>query len=84
MLQSADPDEVVRLYDGSDNPLGKAFTEAEFDLMLEDADMQIEGRRLYYVPARAFGPFRVLIAPVQAALARRFGLMYAVVARRRR
>jgi 2-polyprenyl-3-methyl-5-hydroxy-6-metoxy-1,4-benzoquinol methylase len=82
LLSSADPDEIVRLYDGSSNPLGKAYIKAEFDGMFEAAGMAVEERHLFYIPARAFGPLKALITPMQAALARRFGLMYAVVARR--
>jgi hypothetical protein len=30
-----DPDEIVRLYDGADNPIGKSFTKHQFRMLLE-------------------------------------------------
>lgn len=34
MLQSSDADELVRLFDGSNNPIGKSFSQQEFQTML--------------------------------------------------
>lgn len=84
MLLSGDPDEIVRLYDGSGNPLGKAYTAAQFERMFTAAGLKACGGFRYYFPRRAFGRLEGMLAPFQRPLARRLGLMYTVVARKER
>lgn len=81
-LRSGDPDEIVRLYDGGGNPLGKSYTGAQFEAMFRDAGLDVTGHERFYLPARAFGPLASLLRPFHPALARRFGLMYTVFARK--
>ena len=50
-------DEIVRLYDGVDNPLGKSYTKAQFVAMLE-RHFQVEETYLHFFPARAL-PFGI-------------------------
>ncbi len=80
LLASGDADEIVRRYDGARNPLGKAFTDAEFRAMFEQAGLCVTGVSRYYFPRRAFGRFGGLLAPFHAFLAAHFGLMIAIVA----
>ena len=47
-------DEFVRIYDGNDNPLGKAFNDAAVDALL--GGFVIERREIHYFPRR-FLPF---------------------------
>jgi 2-polyprenyl-3-methyl-5-hydroxy-6-metoxy-1,4-benzoquinol methylase len=82
LLRSGNPDEIVRLYDGSGNPLGKAYTATEFEPMFTQAGLSIIGRTRYYVPSRAFGALQPVIRAIQPWLAGRFGLMYTVIARK--
>jgi 2-polyprenyl-3-methyl-5-hydroxy-6-metoxy-1,4-benzoquinol methylase len=82
LLGSGDPDEIVRLYDGGGNPLGKAYTADEITLMFRHAGLEIVGHERFYFPARAFGPLAGLVRGLQPVLARRFGLMYTVFARK--
>jgi 2-polyprenyl-3-methyl-5-hydroxy-6-metoxy-1,4-benzoquinol methylase len=83
LLRSGDPDEIVRLYDGAANPLGKSYTVSEFARMFHTAGFQILGRERFYFPARAFGRWGAVIRPAQPLIAHRFGLMLSVVARKR-
>lgn len=80
MLASGDPDEIVRLYDGSGNPLGKSYTADQFEAMFRNVGLSVKGGFRYYFPRRAFGPIAGALAPFQPVLARRFGLMYTVIA----
>jgi len=52
-----DCDELVRLYDGIDNPIGKYYTMDEFKTMLEPY-FKIEEVYLHYFPARTL-PFKL-------------------------
>jgi 2-polyprenyl-3-methyl-5-hydroxy-6-metoxy-1,4-benzoquinol methylase len=79
-LRSGDPDEIVRLYDGGGNPLGKSYTGPEIEQMFCDAGFTVRGHERFYVPARAFGALARLLHPVHPIIARRFGLMYTVFA----
>jgi 2-polyprenyl-3-methyl-5-hydroxy-6-metoxy-1,4-benzoquinol methylase len=81
-LRSGDPDEIVRLYDGGGNPLGKSYTGRAIEEMFTDAGFAVTGHERFYFPARAFGPWRRVIQPMQPLLAKRFGLMYTVFARK--
>lgn len=48
MLWEQDPEEIVRLYDGRDNPLGKAYSLEELRRMVTDFFDIIELRRFYF------------------------------------
>jgi SAM-dependent methyltransferase len=52
-----DVDEIVRLYDGASNPIGKSYSRAQFVAML-DRHFQVEETYLHFFPARAL-PFRL-------------------------
>ncbi|MEP7048547.1 MAG: class I SAM-dependent methyltransferase [Ilumatobacteraceae bacterium] len=79
MLLESDPDELVRLYDGSDNPIGVCFSRRALRTLLEPA-LQVDEMFLHYFPARAL-PFP-LPRSVAQVLDRRLGLMlYASVHR---
>jgi hypothetical protein len=52
-----DVDEIVRLYDGSENPVGKSYTRKQFLEML-DKHFEIKETYLHFFPARAL-PFRL-------------------------
>lgn len=79
MLLERDPDELVRLYDGRDNPIGVCFSRDEFRRLLEP-ELQVDEFYLHYFPVRAV-PFP-LARPIVRLLDRRLGLMlYASVHR---
>jgi len=50
-------DEIVRLYDGSDNPIGKSYSKKEFRVLLNDYFV-VEEFYLHFFPARAL-PFKL-------------------------
>lgn len=52
LLSSGQADEIVRVYDGIDNPIGKAYTLLEIKEMLEGL-FRIEDFGYFYFPARA-------------------------------
>ncbi len=52
-----DVDEIVRLYDGQDNPIGKSYTREQFIQMLTPY-FHIQDTYLYFFPARSL-PFRL-------------------------
>lgn len=52
-----DAQEIVRLYDGIDNPIGKAYSKKEFSKMLQP-HFEIEQMYLHFFPARSM-PFLV-------------------------
>jgi len=72
ILDSGDPDEVVRFYDGIDNPIGKAFSMDELKMMLRDMFEIKEVTRMFF-------PSRFMPIPLPKGLKRRlnnkFGLM---------
>ncbi len=49
--QTADADELVRLFDGEDNPIGRAYTRARIRALLSPFAVQRE--YLHFFPARA-------------------------------
>lgn len=57
ILYSENPDEIVRIYDGIDNPIGKAFTRKELESMLNGM-FQITRVCRTFFPARAM-PIRI-------------------------
>lgn len=50
-------DEIVRLYDGADNPIGKSYTKDQFREMLEE-HFFVDEIYLHFFPSRAL-PFRI-------------------------
>lgn len=50
-------DNIVRIYDGADNPIGKSYTRAQFVQMLSN-HLVVEETYLHFFPARAL-PFRL-------------------------
>jgi SAM-dependent methyltransferase len=76
LLASADPDEIVRQYDGRDNPIGRSFTKPEFLGMIGRHFDVVQTRR-HYFPARAL-PLRIP-GPLHRWLHNNHGLM--IVAR---
>lgn len=79
MLVDADANEVVRRYDGQENPLGKAYTVRELRAMLSGL-FAIERIEYFFFPARA------LPVPIPRCLhrwlSRRFGLLVVIKAKR--
>jgi 2-polyprenyl-3-methyl-5-hydroxy-6-metoxy-1,4-benzoquinol methylase len=79
MMSAREPEELVRLYDGSANPIGKAYTRSELYTMLEGHFEVLEGRRFGF-PRRVF-PFPIP-TPLHWVLSRVFGLMIILRCRR--
>ncbi len=73
-------DEIVRLYDGADNPIGKAYSRTRFIDMLSPW-FEIEDLFLHFFPARTL-PFP-LPKPVHKLLARYSGFMICAKVRKR-
>ena len=76
LLSSGNQDEIVRIYDGMDNPIGKSFTKREVLGMAQDGGFRVlESARLYF-------PKRALPFPLPQLLHRflhsHFGLMIAL------
>lgn len=72
-----DVDQIVRLYDGSDNPIGKSYTKEQFVDMLQPHFI-VEEIYFHFFPARAL-PFKVPGA-LHRWLDRNLGfMMYATV-----
>lgn len=70
-------DEIVRLYDGAENPIGKSYTREQFVAML-GRHFEVQETYLHFFPARAL-PFRIP-AGLHRWLDRRLGFMiYATV-----
>lgn len=65
-------DEITRLYDGEDNPIGKSYSKVEFRSMLEPY-FTIEKEFLYFFPARSI-PFTIQKF-LHRFLAKHFGFM---------
>lgn len=75
-----DVDEIVRLYDGQDNPIGKCYTRNQFIQMLEQHFL-VRETYLHFFPARTL-PFR-LPRWLHRLLDRHIGfLIYATVVKR--
>lgn len=72
MMAAATPEELVRLYDGSGNPIGKAYTRAEVAAMIPEGFRVVEVRRFGF-------PRRLIPVPIPdglyRALSKRLGLM---------
>lgn len=80
LLSSGDAGEIVRMYDGRENPIGHAYTEAEFRRLLGES-FAIEHVEWFYFPARAL-PLRIPQS-MHRWLSRHFGLMIIAVGRKR-
>ncbi len=65
-------DEIVRLYDGKDNPIGKSYTKSNFVKILEPHFL-IKETYLHFFPARAL-PFKMPVF-IHKWLDRTFGFM---------
>lgn len=77
---TTDANEIVRLYDGADNPVGKAYSRKEFLAMLEPYFV-VEETYLHFFPARTL-PFK-LPASIHRWLDRHAGfLIYATLRKR--
>lgn len=50
-------DEIVRLYDGADNPIGKSYSRQQFEAMLKKRFV-VDEMYLHFFPARSL-PFRI-------------------------
>ena len=75
IYMESDVNEIVRLYDGKDNPIGKAYSRKEFVNMLA-SHFEVDETFLHFFPARSL-PFK-LPAPVRLFLDRHLGfLIYA-------
>lgn len=57
ILAKNQTDEIIRLYDGEDNPKGLAYGKEEFENLLKEYFI-IQDNFLYYFPARIF-PFKI-------------------------
>jgi hypothetical protein len=57
IFEVRDVEEIVRLYDGADNPIGKSYTRKEFAKMLSPY-FHVEETFLHYFPARSL-PFKM-------------------------
>lgn len=57
IFSESNVDEIVRLYDGSENPIGKSYTRKQFIDMLEP-HFTVEETYLHFFPARAL-PFPI-------------------------
>ncbi len=80
MLRESDVDEIVRLYDGAENPIGKSYTRSSFERLLAP-HFEVNELYLHFFPARAL-PFSIP-ASLHRQLDRRLGFMiYASVTRR--
>lgn len=74
LFEARTPEEFVRMYDGSENPLGKAFTHDEVEGMLGDLFRPLQVTR-FFLPRESL-PVDLPDA-LHRRLSRRFGLMIA-------
>ncbi|MCU1385420.1 MAG: methyltransferase type 11 [Acidobacteria bacterium] len=78
MLQRSDAEQIVRMYDGEDNPLGRAYTPAQLRQMVSEY-FEVDRVEYFFFPARA------LPVPIPAWLhrwlSRRLGLLTVIRAR---
>ena len=58
MFQESDANEIVRLYDGKDNPIGKSYTVDEILTIIRSNNLILMKKWHHYFPARAF-PFGI-------------------------
>lgn len=74
-----DTNEIVRLYDGADNPLGIAFSRSGFTELLHP-ELEVTSTALHFFPARSL-PFRIP-RRLHRLLDRRCGFMIVATARK--
>lgn len=75
-----DIDEIVRLYDGRDNPIGKHYSRRGFEKMLSSF-FTVESIFFHFFPARSL-PFRIPRS-IHSYLDKRFGFMiYALLSKK--
>ena len=79
LMSATDPGEIVRLYDGVDNPLGKSYTRAEVHALLPPT-FQVVEETLFGFPRRVF-PFPIPTG-MHRWLSRKSGLMLATRCRK--
>jgi hypothetical protein len=72
LLWAASPAELVRLYDGIHNPIGKAFTRSEIGAMLSGWFQVLEEKRFSF-------PRRVLPFPIPTSLHRLLNRMFGLM-----
>lgn len=82
LLSSGNADEIVRLYDGSENPLGKSYDRAQFEDMFRHAGLSVEDHWRWYFPLRSFGTAGKALQPAHQLVSTHCGLMIAVQARK--
>lgn len=76
MANAVTPEPFVRMYDGADNPIGKAYTSAERHRAFR-AFSTVSTRRYFMPPV---GPLVSQPAPLRLMISRLCGLMVVVVA----
>lgn len=77
---SASPEDLVRRYDGSNNPIGKSFTKREI-VAMSSQSFDIDEVYRWYFPARAI-PIRIPQA-IHKYLSTHFGLMIVICGTKR-
>jgi hypothetical protein len=80
LLASGNPDEIVRMYDGIENPIGKSYTYGRILRMAEKAGFAVLRKDFYFFPKRAL-PFSIPRS-VHRFLSRHFGLMIILICRK--
>lgn len=80
IYKKSDVNEIVRLYDGDENPIGKAYTRKEFEYLVKDYFI-LEEMYLHFFPARSL-PFRIPRA-LHKFLDKNFGFMVYASLRKR-
>lgn len=81
-LSSGNSEEIVRLYDGRDNPLGKSYGRQDFEAMFAKAGLVVEDTWRWYFPLRSFGFVGKSLRLAHKPISDHFGLMIAVHARK--
>lgn len=72
IFNEEDPDEITRLYDGSDNPIGKSYLKKDIVAMMKPY-FKVEQTFKYFFPARSL-PFKIPKA-IHRLLSRNLGFM---------
>ncbi len=72
IFSEKDPDEITRLYDGKENPIGKSYSRKEIKSLINPY-FEVEKSFLFFFPARALP----VIVPkfIHPLLAKKFGFM---------